>query len=188
MEKIHCIYAVIIILFIFLLHKNITEGFSATRTNIVYSNYESSDISDRFAKINEEILILEQQPAKERVMKFKYLRAPLNSFIAIYVRKEQADGQESGQVTINTVLIKIEMVNTDLIQTLGKNNVFVNDLTTTIRYYIKALDDKTFAYEKKKFDERNALLARYGECVELKKTTKSASLSVAECKKEYKLT
>ena len=158
------------------------EPFSASRTAIVYSNYEIDHQSDKFAKVNEEILILEQHPGKERVMKFKNIRVPLNTNIAIYIRKDQ----EGGQITINTYLFKTDTIVNNLITILGKNNLLTNDLSNVIRYYVKVLDDKTYAYEKKKYDEIMVLRDRYRQCIDVKKTTMNLAVAVDECKKVYK--
>lgn len=178
--------AVIILIFLnlnFHSRKYYKECFSAAPTKIVYSNSEQPNILDRYAKINEEILILEQQPGKENVIKFKYLRAPVNDWIVFYVRKEQ----ENGQITINTFLMQMKEVYINIPQIMRTNNLIVNDVSNTYRYYIKALDEKTYPLEKEKDDKKKALMARYQECVNLKKTTNSPAVAVAECRKEYRL-
>jgi|SRR6476661_377955 len=173
-----------LIIIIVLYYKTIyKESFSASKTNIIYSNYENDSNLDKYAKINEEILILEQEPGKDRVLKFKYLRAPLNKYIVVYVRKEQ----ESGQITINSKLIKIESVNTNLIDTLGKNGIFISDASNVIRYYIKFLDDQTYAIEKGKDDKKNEMLARFRQCVDLKKTTSNYAVALSECKQSFNM-
>lgn len=156
------------------------EHFSANRTEIIYSNYENESSSQLYAKINEEILVLEQVPGKDRVMKFKYLRAPLNSWITIYVRKEQ----ENGQVTINTILYQITTDATDLINLFMKNNVFFNDNAKVIRYYIKALNETTYNIEKKASDAIKILRFRYNNCIKSKNDV-SSNIAIEYCKKEF---
>jgi hypothetical protein len=187
MKNLNDIYILIIVLvLIFFANKLLVkEPFSSTPTQIVYSNAETANELDRFAKINEEILILEQRPGKESVIKFKYLRAPINSYVVFYVRKE--DEIETGQVTINTVLYKFETLSINIPQIMRQQNILVNDQKSVIRYYIKALDEKTLPIEKEKHEKKMAMMNRYNQCVNLKKTTQSVATAVADCKKEYKL-
>ncbi|MGL5934897.1 MAG: hypothetical protein ACRCZI_04665 [Cetobacterium sp.] len=184
MKNLEIFYIVIIILtLVYLLNLNIcSERFSAARTNIVYSNSEKESIIDRFAKVNEEILILEQQPGQDSSIKFKFLRAPIDSHIIFYIRKEQ----ESGQVTVNTYLMKMTEPFINIPQVMKVNNLIINDLSTIVRYYIKALNDQTYAIEKEKDDKKKAIKARFQECVNLKKTTVTPAVAVAECKNAYK--
>jgi hypothetical protein len=158
------------------------ESFSASRTNIIYSNYENESDSQVYAKINEEILLLEQMPGKDRVIKFKYLRAPLKSFVVVYVRKDQDDGQ----ITINTVLIEINSTSTNLIDMFGRNGVFVNDSSKNVRYYVKALNDTTYAFEKDKVDKLKILKVKYNNCINSKNDLTKLN-AVAYCKKEFGL-
>lgn len=188
MESLHIvIISILVFVLIFELFNSksrvMCEAFSSAKTNIVWSNYDSSDSSDLYSKENEEILVLEQNPGKDRVMKFKNLRAPLGKYIAVYVRMEQ----DGGQVTVNSFLYQLETLNTNLIQLLGTNNLLITDQSKTIRYYIKLLNAQTYGIEKKKSDKQHATINRYLECIKLKKTTGSSNIAIAECKKEYKL-
>ena len=155
------------------------ELFAAGKTDIVYSNSTTPDASDMYANVNEEILVLDQLPGANRTMKFKYLRGPLNKYIAIYAKQ--------GNNIVNSVLVPINSISMDLMKTLGENRVLINDNSSNIKYYIRFLDDVSYSVERKKANAMADLQIKYANCVASKKTTNSRNMSVAECKKELQM-
>ena len=178
--------AIIIVLLIILFPKifykqpiKIIEGFASGKTDIVYSNRVIDDSSDKYANINEEILVLDQDPGIDRVPKFKYFRGPFYSYMALYSRMLNPKGEIS---TINTTLIQITEQNYDIMQLLGTNRVLVNDNFNNIKYYIKVLDKESYADEVKKARIRQIKLNNYTQCINLQKLTSPFNIAVANCK------
>ena len=157
-----------------------SDRFSDLPSEIIYTQGDNN----KKVQVNEEVLVLEQQPGKDREIKFQYLKAPLNSHIVINVYRENPN---SAPVKINAALSRIELVSTDVLKLLGSNNVLVADLQNVIKYYIKVLDNNTYATEKAEYNKMRAMAQKYSNCLNVKKTTMSYPLAVAECKKEFNL-
>ena len=166
------------------LHDGQFEGFSASKTNIIYSNYTNDSNAQQYAKVNEEIIVLEQKPASDRNIKFKYFRGPLNKYMAIYVRKVIPG--ESGEMRINTILVQITELNYDILQLLGNNKALFNDMTSTIKYYIKVLDDVSYRFELDRYNQRQDIMNKYNNCVTKLSTTSSRNAAINTCNEQFK--
>lgn len=177
--------AIIIILLIILFPKifykqpKIIEGFASGKTDIVYSNRVMDDSNDKYANINEEILVLNQDAGMDRVPNFKYFRGPFYSYMALYSRKLNS---KNVLETINTTLIQITEQNYDIMQLLGTNRVLINDNFNTIKYYIKVLDKESYEDEVKKARIRQIKLNNYTQCINLQKLTSPFNIATANCR------
>lgn len=158
------------------------EGFASGKTDIVYSNRTIDDSNDKYANINEDILVLTQDPGKDRVPNFTYFRGPFYSYMAIYSRMLNPKGVLT---TINTTLVQITEQNYDIIQLLGKNKVLIGDNYNTIKYYIKILDKDSYADELKKARIRQININNYNQCVNLQKLTTSLSVATSNCRSQF---
>jgi hypothetical protein len=179
-------HIVFIILVIFIIYQKIynktIEGFASGKTDIVYSNRVIDDSSDKYANINEEILVLNQDAGMDRVSNFKYFRGPFYSYMALYSRMLNPKGELA---TINTTLVQITEQNYDIMQLLGTNRVLVNDNFNNIKYYIKVLDKESYADEVKKARIHQIKLNNYTQCVNLQKLTSPFNIAMANCKSQF---
>lgn len=162
----------------------IDESFSASKTNIIFSNYETEDTKERYALPNEEILVLLQRPGEDRKTLFKYFRGPISQNIAIYTKQER----ENKEFLLNTVIVKITESNYEILQLLGLNKALLPDLQYNLRYYIKLLDEKTFNYETRKVNELKDRIYRYNLCIQAKMTTEpNKNAAINWCRDQFKV-
>ena len=178
-----CIILITLILMILCSGKTI-EGFSSSKTDIIYSNRTIADNKDKYANINQEILVITQDPGKNRITEFNYFRGPLNSYMALYSRMLNPKGE---LVTINTTLVQITEVNYDILQLFGLNRALINDNFNGIKYYIKVLDKKSYEDELKKARTKRINLNNYNQCVNLQRLTNPTNISIANCRSKFQL-
>lgn len=181
-------YIIFIILAIIILYKKICyktiEGFSENKTNIVFSNRTIDDSSDKYANVNQEILVISQDPGMNRIPKFKYFRGPLYEYIALYSRIKNSKNEI---VTVDTKLVQIAEINYDIMQLFGQNGALINDNFNQVNYYLKVLDKKTYEDELKKDRIKKININNYNQCVNLQKLTSFTNIAVANCKTKFKL-
>jgi len=180
----HIILIIIIILACYTYSGKVIEGFASGKTDIVYSNRTIDGSGDKYANINDEILVLTQEPGKDRTPNFIYFRGPFYSYMALYSRMLDPKGVLS---TINTTLIPINEPNYEIIQLLGTNRVLINDNFNSIKYYIKVLDKTSHAEEIKKARIKQINLNNYNQCVNLQKLTLSFRIAESNCKLKLQL-
>lgn len=173
---------IIIILACYTYSGKVIEGFASGKTNIVYSNRVIDDSSDKYANINQEILVLTQEPGKDRNTPFQYFRGPFYNYMAIYSRKLNDKGVLTN---INITLVQITEQNYDIVQLLGKNKALINDNYNQIKYYIKVLDKESYADEVKKARIRQINLNNYIQCINLKKLTNTHNVAISHCKSQF---
>jgi hypothetical protein len=138
------------------------SGFASSPTNYRLSNTEEDSLSDKFVDNNEELLLVTQPPNGVRKTEFSYIRAPLNTWIVVYV-KTNRDGVVK-QIS-NFPPIQIKSSNYKTLNLLGNNNFLLTDLSSTLTYYVKFLDDKALQAEINTVHQKNALRDKYLNCL-----------------------
>lgn len=176
------IYIIIILVILVFFTLNISESFSATRTDIVFSNYLTSSTNDNFASLNEEILVINQVPDLEIKSIYQYIRTPSNSYLIVYARKVDGDSE----ILLNTVLIKMNKTTSEIIPLLKKSGILDISNQNNIKYYVKSLLNPKDEITQTKLTDAQELYRKYNLCVN-SKITPDIKKTTAICKKKYNL-
>jgi hypothetical protein len=154
------------------------EGFSSTHTNIAYTNSLTGG-SGSYAKENESILVLTQIPGNIPKPTFKYFIGPIGQFMAIYSTKT-INGRES---SFYTSILEIKDPRYDIMELLDASNALIQDRKYTIKYYIKVLNNLSYAYEMKKSQDRTKSDS-YTGCVEANAQVMGFDAAIEKCQRQ----
>lgn len=174
---------IIIILYIFMCCKSTVEPFSASKTNVVFSDFVIEDPTDKYANVSEEILVLTQVPGLDRKTLYTYLRTPIGKFLAVYAKK--VDG--TVETTVSTVIVKMDKMVSEIMPLLKKSGIIDINTTDNIKYYVKLLTDPKYQVEQSKLTGVKEVYRKYNLCVKSHTLASGAKKAAELCKKEYNI-
>lgn len=176
------IVLVIIVLIFIIFFKHNQEYFSQSKTNVIFSNYATENSEDKFANVNEEVLVVVQVPNIERKPLYTYIRTPIGKYLAVITKKVDI----TGETVLNTILVKMDKIVTEIMPLLKKSGALDINTTDNIKYYVKLLTDPKYQVEQTKLSGVKEVYRKYNLCIKsrmssgIKKATES-------CKKEYNI-
>lgn len=157
--------------------------FTSSKSNYMVMNDPNSKSNIGYAKEDVEYRIAYKNKNKELTFDYKYIKAPLNRFIAIYVKRIEDNKFET---LISTNLVKITSVTAQMDDLFKKNNIFV-DNNANYKYNIKFLSNNQYQNEVKKENDAKDLQRRYTLCINSNKKLMSISKATEKCSKEFKI-
>ncbi len=142
---------------------NVIETFASFTENRL-SNYEVDHETDKFANDGEEILLITQEPNKQKKIEFSDIRTTLNKWIVVRVKSNKSGDYK--QIS-NFSPIQIKKINNKTLNLLGQNKYFMTDGTAIIKYYIVFLNDELLQKELQRIVEINNKKQKYDSCIKL---------------------
>ncbi len=158
--------------------------FTGAKSNYIVTNSLEKNARLGYAREDVEYRIAFKNKNKELTFDYKYLKSPINRYIAIYKKKVEDNNFET---LLSTNLIRITSLTTQMDDVFKKNNIF-GDNNANYKFNIKFLSEKEYQNELKKENDAKDLQRRYNLCIDSAKKLMSVSKATEKCSMEFKLT